>query len=188
MQLRRIVASVYRMLELLLQLYGDRGHGSEGAQQLGRQSRHELGVAERLVVAAIAEELGSIVEVVLQLVIAEAGLLRKLCVVTVAVLVEGDYEVIDGLCLGRDLAEYDAGACERGTMALLAATIRTVCKDSPRNGSNSHGEVVRVELLLVAQRLKVWLDGEGNNGRRAVGQILFYSFGVHVERVGVIER
>ena len=129
-KLSRILSSIYRMLELLFQLYGHRGHSSESAKSLGLQSRYELGVAERFVIAAIAQKLGGIVEVCLQFVVGEAGLFRKRRVVAMAVLVESDYEVIDGFGFGGDLAEYDAGTCKRGTIKVLVAAIRKVHKDT----------------------------------------------------------
>jgi hypothetical protein len=47
-----------------------------------------------------------------------------------------------------------------------------------------HGEVVGVELLLVAQSLKVGLDSQRHNGRRAVGQVLLERFGLYRGRHG----
>lgn len=45
-----------------------------------------------------------------------------------------------------------------------------------------------IELLLVAQRLKVWLNGKRDDSRRAVGKVLFQSFGVHFgNRMGIYE-
>lgn len=40
----------------------------------------------------------------------------------------------------------------------------------------SHGEMVGVELLLVAQGIEVGFDGQRHNRRRAVSQVLFERF------------
>jgi len=42
---------------------------------------------------------------------------------------------------------------------------------------------MRIELLLVAESFEVGFDGERDNGRRAISQILLQSFGIHVEQV-----
>ena len=42
-----------------------------------------------------------------------------------------------------------------------------------------HRQIVSVELLTLAQSLKVGLDLKWNNGGGAVGQVLFERFGFH---------
>lgn len=45
-----------------------------------------------------------------------------------------------------------------------------------------HGDVVGIELLLVGQRVEVGFDGEGNDSRRAVSEVLFEGFRVYARR------
>lgn len=44
--------------------------------------------------------------------------------------------------------------------------------------------MVGIELLLVAQCLKVGLDGQGHNGRRVVGQVLLKRLSLYGGRHG----
>ena len=43
------------------------------------------------------------------------------------------------------------------------------------------GNVVRIQLLLLVQGLKVGFDGEGHDGWGVVGEVLLKGFGIHFE-------
>ena len=112
-QLGRVgVQRARRTLEQLLRLRGRRGQLLEGG---GREARDELGVAEALVVADVAEELRGVLEEVLDVIAGDAGLPVELAPVAAADLVQGQDEVEDGLGLGADLAQHDARAQEGGS-------------------------------------------------------------------------
>jgi len=98
----------------LVVLLGLGGGGRQGSKGTLITSGDELGVAEALVVAAVAEELGSILEELGKLCLIDAGLLRQALPVAAGGLVKADDEVIDGLGLGGDLSEDDTVPSEGG--------------------------------------------------------------------------
>jgi hypothetical protein len=90
--------------------------GGRGKRRKDRlvASREELGVSEALVVAAVAEELGSVLQESREALFVDAGLVRKGFPVPASGFVQGKNEVIDVLGLGRDLTENNAVAGKRG--------------------------------------------------------------------------
>ena len=63
--------------------------------------------------------------------------------------VQLDDKVVNGLTLSTDLPQVDSGASECST-----------------------ADVVSILLLLGLQSIKMRLNGQGNNSRRVVGQVL----------------
>ena len=119
-QLANIVARKDGVLELLVEAQRRLGRGGQRLQLAGLQARHELGVAKGLVVAEVSEELRSVVQVGVELLLRQPGFFGERFVVALAVLVQGNDEIVDGLRLGRELAEDDARAGEAGSMRILA--------------------------------------------------------------------
>jgi hypothetical protein len=120
-QLGNIVARKDGVLELLVEAQRLLGRGGQRLELAGLQARHELGVAEGLVVAEVSEELRGVVQVGVELLLRQPGFFGERLVVAFAVLVQGDDEIVDGLRLGRELAEDDARAGEAGSVTILAS-------------------------------------------------------------------
>jgi hypothetical protein len=125
-QLRNILARKDGVLELLVEAQRLLGRGGQRLQLAGLQARHELGVAEGFVVAEVSEELRSVVQVGVELLLRQPGFFGERIVVAFAVLVQGNDEIVDGLGLGRELAEDDTRAGEAGSVTMLAYMLWSV--------------------------------------------------------------
>jgi hypothetical protein len=116
------VSDIFAFVDLIMEFFpqsqsfgGDRGQALE---LVGRDPRYEFRISERLVVARVSEELGGIVEEMLDIFVREAGCLRGLFPVAAEMGVQGDYEVIDCFGFWADLAENDPGAGKRGAVPM----------------------------------------------------------------------
>jgi len=129
---------------------------AQGSDLFRGQTRNELGITKRLIVASVAKELSSIMQPLVHLLVIESGLRLELRVVTIAVLVQADDEVVERFRLGRDLSENHPGTSETGL-----------------------GDVMRVELLNLAKCFKMRLDLQGDDRWRAVREVLLLLRWIH---------
>lgn len=171
-----------------------RRRGERGKDGLGAAG-DELGVAEALVVSGIAKELGRVVEEGGEAALVNVDLGGQGLPVAVGSLVEGDDEVIDGLGLGRGLAENYAVSSKRSSVLvggqpgklldLFGGGKRGVaramagCIASCWAAGYIPADEVSIAFLLVRQGVKVLLNLEADDCWGRVGKVLGQLLGVH---------
>lgn len=115
-----IIARENSTLCLLIELLCLCGTSSQCRKNLLLASGNELGVSKAFVVTAIAQELSSVFEKILQIVVADADFLLERDPIAVAIFVKRYYEVVDWLRFRADLAESDSCTGEGSSVAILA--------------------------------------------------------------------
>lgn len=78
--------------------------------------RDKLGIPKALVVSIVAQKLGSVVKERLDFGLGETSLRCSLLPVSMAVVVQGNDEVVNMLRFRTDLAEDNTSACKAGSM------------------------------------------------------------------------
>lgn len=144
-----------------------RGKCCKSLELPGLNPRNELGITKALVIPRIAEELGGIIEERLDFCLRETGFRGCLLPVAVAVVVQGNDEVVDVLGLRADLSKDNSRTGEASS-----ETVKLACYFQCLHIRNIHRDVVGVELLFLVQCFKVGLDGQRDNCWRAVCQVM----------------
>ena len=107
-------------------------------------------------------------------------------------LVEGDYEVVDRLGFGGDLAEGDTCACKGGSILPSANILKIVPQSfipfqNPKPSSIRFVEgglpanKMSISFLLFIQCLKMLLDHQVNRTRRGIRKEVLELLGIHRE-------